>query len=177
MPVWRYDQNPIISRYQDPDGDLGISDEGWEIAAKFLGNAHNIADGEDAVGSVIDGTYPMDEHWASGVLTEQKDRDYKFQIMTPDIGEPYVVESLAISAGTKKYDTCVAFLNWLGSSDVQLDWSNNYGTIPCQKEALDQVSDDIKELMETLKPQDLDWSFIAENVDAWVEKAELEYVQ
>lgn len=62
-------------------------------------------------------------------------------------------------------------------SDVQLDWSNNYGTIPCQKEALDQVSDDIKELMETLKPQDLDWSFIAENVDAWVEKAELEYVQ
>lgn len=35
----------------------------------------------------------------------------------------------------------------------------------------------IKELMETLKPQDLDWSFIAENVDAWVEKAELEYVQ
>ena len=167
----------IISRYQDPDGDLGISDEGWEIAAKFLGNAHNIADGEDAVGSVIDGTYPMDEHWASGVLTEQKDRDYKFQIMTPDIGEPYVVESLAISAGTKKYDTCVAFLNWLGSSDVQLDWSNNYGTIPCQKEALDQVSDDIKELMETLKPQDLDWSFIAENVDAWVEKAELEYVQ
>lgn len=161
----------------DPDGDLGISDEGWEIAAKFLGNAHNIADGEDAVGSVIDGTYPMDEHWASGVLTEQKDRDYKFQIMTPDIGEPYVVESLAISAGTKKYDTCVAFLNWLGSSDVQLDWSNNYGTIPCQKEALDQVSDDIKELMETLKPQDLDWSFIAENVDAWVEKAELEYVQ
>lgn len=161
----------------DPDGDLGISDEGWEIAAKFLGNAHNIADGEDAVGSVIDGTYPMDEHWASGVLTEQKDRDYKFQIMTPDIGEPYVVESLAISAGTKKYDTCVAFLNWLGSSDVQLDWSNNYGTIPCQKEALAQVSDDIKELMETLKPQDLDWSFIAENVDAWVEKAELEYVQ
>ena len=71
----------------------------------------------------------------------------------------------------------IAFLNWLGSSDVQLDWSNNYGTIPCQKEALDQVSDDIKELMETLKPQDLDWSFIAENVDAWVEKAELEYVQ
>ena len=34
----------IISRYQDPDGDLGISDEGWEIAAKFLGNAHNIAE-------------------------------------------------------------------------------------------------------------------------------------
>ena len=167
----------IISRYPDANGELGISDEGWEIASKFLGNAHNIAEGEDAIGNVISGTYPMDEHWASGVLTEQKDRDYKFQIMTPEVGEPFVVESLAISAGTKKYDTCVAFLNWLGSSDVQLDWSNHYGTIPCQKEALAQVSDDIKELMDVLKPQDLDWGFIAENVDSWVEKAELEYVQ
>ncbi len=167
----------IISRYPDENGDLGISDEGWEIASKFLGNAHNIAEGEDAIGNVVNGTYPMDEHWASGVLMEQNDRDYKFQIMTPEIGEPFVVESLAISAGTKKYDTCVAFLNWFGSAEVQLDWSNQYGTIPCQKEALDQVSDDIKELMSTLSPQTLDWSFIAENVDAWVEKAELEYVQ
>lgn len=167
----------IISRYPDENGDLGISDEGWEIASKFLGNAHNIAEGEDAIGKVVNGTYPMDEHWASGVLMEQNDRDYKFQIMTPEIGEPFVVESLAISAGTKKYDTCVAFLNWLGSAEVQLDWANQYGTIPCQKEALDQVSDDIKELMSTLSPQTLDWSFIAENVDAWVEKAELEYVQ
>lgn len=167
----------IISRYPDENGDLGISDEGWEIASKFLGNAHNIAEGEDAIGNVVNGTYPMDEHWASGVLMEQNDRDYKFQIMTPEIGEPFVVESLAISAGTKKYDTCVAFLNWLGSAEVQLDWANQYGTIPCQKEALDQVSDDIKELMSTLSPQTLDWSFIAENVDAWVEKAELEYVQ
>lgn len=167
----------IISRYQDPEGELGISDEGWEIAASFLGNAHNIAEGEDSIGEVIDGTYPMDEHWASGVLTEQKERDYKFQVMTPEVGEPYVVESVAIAKGTKNYDLCVEFLNWLGSSDIQLEWSNNFGTIPCQKDALANVSDDLAELMEMLTPQDLDWGFIAENIDAWVEKAELEFIQ
>lgn len=167
----------IISRYQDPEGELGISDEGWEITASFLGNAHNIAEGEDSIGEVIDGTYPMDEHWASGVLTEQKERDYKFQVMTPEVGEPYVVESVAIAKGTKNYDLCVEFLNWLGSSDIQLEWSNNFGTIPCQKDALANVSDDLAELMEMLTPQDLDWGFIAENIDAWVEKAELEFIQ
>ena len=167
----------IISRYQDPEGELGISDEGWESAASFLGNAHNIAEGEDSIGEVIDGTYPMDEHWASGVLTEQKERDYKFQVMTPEVGEPYVVESVAIAKGTKNYDLCVEFLNWLGSSDIQLEWSNNFGTIPCQKDALANVSDDLAELMEMLTPQDLDWGFIAENIDAWVEKAELEFIQ
>ena len=48
----------IISRYPDPEGELGISEEGWEIAAAFLGNAHNIVEGEDSIGDVIDGTYP-----------------------------------------------------------------------------------------------------------------------
>ena len=31
--------------------------------------------------------------------------------------------------------------------------------------------------MAILEPQDLDWAFIAENIDAWVEKAELEFIQ
>ena len=65
----------------------------------------------------------------------------------------------------------------LGRSDIQLEWSNNFGTIPCQKDALANVSDDLAELMEMLTPQDLDWGFIAENIDAWVEKAELEFIQ
>ena len=167
----------IISRYPDPEGELGISEEGWEIAAAFLGNAHNIVEGEDSSGDVIDGTYPMDEHWVSGVITEQNERGYKFQIMTPEVGEPFVVESVAIAKGTEKYDLCVDFLNWLGSSDIQLEWSNEFGTIPCQADALDNVSDDLKELMDMLTPQDLDWAFIAENIDAWVEKAELEFIQ
>lgn len=167
----------IVSRYKDPEGELGISEEGWEIAKAFIGNAHDIAEGADAIGDVIDGTYPMDEHWASGVLTEQKNRGYKFQIMTPEVGEPFVVESLAIVKGTDKYDLCVEFCNWLGGSEMQLEWSNNFGTIPCQQEALENVSDDIKELVAVLKPQELDWAFIAENVDAWVEKAELEFMQ
>lgn len=167
----------ILTRYQDPDGDLGISDEGWDMVSKIYGNAHNIAEGEDSIGEVVDGTYPMDEHWASGVLTEEKERDYKFQIMTPEIGVPYVVESVAIAKGTKNYDLCVEFLNWLGSSDIQLEWANNFGTIPCQKDALENTSEETKELMDQLKSQDIDWSFVAENIDAWVEKAELEFVQ
>ncbi len=167
----------IISRYADPDGELGISEEGWEVAAAFIGNAHNIAEGEDSIGEVIDGTYPLDEHWASGVITEEKERGYDFQIMTPEVGEPFVVESLAIAKDTDKYDLCVEFLNWLGSAEIQLEWSDNFGTIPCQEEALANVSDELKELMDVLTPQELDWAFIAENIDAWVEKAELEFVQ
>lgn len=167
----------IISRYADEEGELGISDEGWEIAEKYLGNAHRIASGEDNIGQVINGAYPLSMHWGSGVLAEEKARNYDFQIMTPEVGEPFAVESVAITKGTKKYDDCVDFLNWLGSSEVQLQWSDRFGTIPCQKEALLDASDDVKAFMEHLKAQDLDWEFISKNIDAWVEKAELEYVR
>ena len=36
----------IVSRYQDPNGDLGISEEGWKIADDYFGNSHLIALGE-----------------------------------------------------------------------------------------------------------------------------------
>ena len=36
----------IVSRYQDPNGDLGISEEGWKIADDYFGNSHLIAQGE-----------------------------------------------------------------------------------------------------------------------------------
>lgn len=167
----------IISRYADPNGDLGISEEGWNIAKGYLGNAHLIAEGEDSIGAVISGDLPMDMHWASGVLTEQKTREYKFGYMTPEVGVPFVVESVSIVKTTRYPELATEFLNWLGSSDVQLAWSDAFGTIPAQKDALANVGDDIKELMSNLKPQELDWGFIAENINAWVEKAELEYVK
>lgn len=167
----------IISRYPDPNGDLGISDEGWAIAEKYLGNAHLIASGEDSIGAVIDGTLPIDMHWSSGVLTEEKVRDYKFHVVSPEIGAPYVTNSLAITKDNENYDLCVDFLNWFGSAEIQLEWSNAFGTVPSQKEALAKAPENVKEFMSGLKPQDLDWEFIAENVDAWVEKAELQYVK
>ncbi len=167
----------IIGRYPDPNGELGVSEEGWEIAKKYIGNSHIIATGEDSIGAIIDGSLPLDQHWASGVLTEQKERNYKFNIMTPEVGEPFVIESVAVVKTSKNPELAVEFLNWLGSSEIQLAWSNEFGTIPVQEEALANVSEDLKELMSIVKPQELDWGFIAENVDAWVEKAELEFVK
>lgn len=167
----------ILSRYKDPKGELGVSSEGWKIAKEYLGNAYIIPDGEDFVGAVISNKIPMSMYWASGLITEQKARNYKFGIMAPKIGVPYVVESVAILKTTKHPETAEDFLNWLGSSEMQLAWSNKWGTIPAQKEALNKSSADIKELMNVVTPQSLDWEFIAKNIDAWVEKAELEYVK
>lgn len=164
----------IISRYLDEKGDLGVSEEGWNMIKAIFDNGHFKVDGEDNVGNAIDGTRPMTTMWGSGVLQNQKERNYKFGIMSPEVGVPFVVEQVAILDKSAKKDLALDFINWFGAPEFQLEWSNQFGTIPAAKKALDQASDEIKEFMSKVQPQNMNWTVISENIEKWVEKAELE---
>ena len=167
----------LLVRYADKNGEYGISDEGWETAKKWIQNGHMEQDGEDYVGNVISGTVPVCEMWGSGVIQNQDERDYKFQVMSPETGVPYVTEQIAMISGSDKRDLAVDFANWFGSADVPTEWMNEFGTIPCQPDALDKASDEIKEFVDAVHAQDIDWKFVSENIDQWVEKCELEFME
>ena len=167
----------LLVRYQDPDGELGISEEGWETVKQWIQNGHMEVSGEDYVGAVIDGTRPICEMWGSGVLQNEEERGANFQIMVPEVGVPYVTEQVAILKGRDNTDEAIAFANWFGTAEVQEAWMNEFGTIPCNEKALANAPENVKEFIDSVHQQDIDWGFVAENLDAWVEKAELEYVQ
>ena len=101
----------------------------------------------------------------------------RFQILGPEVGVPYVTEQVAMVTGSKNRDLAVDFANWFGSADTQAKWMKQFGTIPCQPAALDQADDAIKDFVAKVHPQDMDWGFIAENIEQWVEKCELEFLQ
>lgn len=168
----------IISRYPDPNGEYGISDEGWAVTKGYIQNAHLEVAGEDYVGAVVEGTRPMTMLWGSGVIQNQNEREFEFEIMSPEIGVPYVTEQTAIISTTDKVEACEEFINWFGSSKIQAEWSNEFGTIPAHPDALEVASQDVKDFMAKVPtPQVLDWTFIAENIDKWAEKVELEFVK
>lgn len=167
----------LLVRYKDDKGTAGVSDEGWAFVKNWIQNGHMEQEGEDTVGNVLSGEFPILEMWGSGVLQNEKERSCKFQIMTPDVGVPYVTEQIAMISGSKKRDLAVDFANWFGSADVQAQWMNQFGTIPCQPAALAKANDDIKGFINQVHPQDLDWTFISSHVDQWVEKCELEYMK
>lgn len=167
----------LLVRYRDDNGEYGISDEGWDFVKSWIQNGHMEVQGEDYVGNAISGTVPITEMWGSGVLQNQTERDYKFQIMVPEVGVPYVTEQVAMITGSKKRDLAVDFANWFGSADVQAEWMKQFGTIPCQPKAVEEAPADIKEFMDQVHPQDMDWGFVAANIDQWVEKCELEFLQ
>ncbi len=167
----------ILTRYQDPNGELGISDEGWEICKGYIQNGVMEILGDDFIGSVISGKVPMSGLWGSGVVQFQNERDYQFQIMSPEVGVPYITEQCAIITGTSKADLAEEFINWFGSAEIQGEWSAQFGTIPVHPDALSQAPADVLAFSELVPtPQQIDWGFAADNIAKWCEKIELEFV-
>ncbi|MDF2673820.1 MAG: transporter, substrate-binding protein, partial [Clostridiales bacterium] len=133
--------------------------------------------GEDYVGNVVSNKTPITEMWGSGVLQNQKERNHKFQVMVPSVGVPYVTEQVAMLKGSNKRELAIDFANWFGSAELQAAFMKKFGTIPCQPKALEQAPEDVKEFIKKVRPQNMDWSFIASNIDKWVQKCELEFLK
>lgn len=167
----------LLIRYRDDKGEDGISKEGWDFIKAWIQNGHMEQEGEDNVGNVISGKIPISEMWGSGVLQNQNERNYKFQIMSPEVGVPYVTEEVAMITGSAKRALAVDFADWFGSADTQTAWMNQFGTIPCQPAAMAKAPEDIKNFVNQVHSQNMDWAFVAAHIDQWVEKCELEFLK
>lgn len=167
----------ILVRYKDSDGELGISEEGWEIARQYIQNGHLETTGEDWFGNLVNGTRPMTMLWGSGMIEREEQYNMDLGVMNPELGVPFVVEQLALVKGTKKAEEAKRFIDWFGSVEPQVEWANNFGTTPAIPEALARAPKHTVEFMKKMdKIQELDWQFIGANIEAWAEKVQLEYV-
>lgn len=167
----------ILVRYTDPNGTYGISDQGWEIIKNIIQSQHIAVDGEDFWGNAISGTRPMLMMWGSGLLQNEQSRSVDFEFMAPEVGVPYVVEQVAIFKNSKKIDLAKQFADWFGSAKIQSEWSVKFGSTPAHPDALKNSSAEVQALMAGVSPQKIDWLFVAENIDKWVEKIQLEYLK
>lgn len=167
----------IVSRYKDPNGDLGISEEGWKVAEQYFGNGHINEKNEDTWGNMMSGKYPVLQMWSSGAIERSKTFNYDYGVMQPAIGVPVVVEQLAIISGTKHRELAEKFINWLGAEEQQVIWAQEFGTTPALPKALEKAPKANRDLVEKVGVQKMDWKFIAENIDSWIEKAQLQYIR
>ncbi|QWU18237.1 extracellular solute-binding protein [Paenibacillus sophorae] len=167
----------ILTRYQDPSGEYGISDEGWAEIKKFYDNGVPAVEGEDFYSKLASGQTPIGA-LVSGVLaSKEKQYGVKSGIASPEIGVPVIVEQTAIVKGTKKRATAERFINWLGSAETQGEFAKEFNSMPANTKAAEQASEDMKKLYASIKTQTLDWAFIAENIDNWAEKIELQVLK
>ncbi|WP_445491815.1 extracellular solute-binding protein [Niallia sp. 03133] len=164
----------ILSQFKDPNGELGVSDEGWETIDRYFKNGVQIPEGEDYYSLFASGDAPIGTIISGELAAKTKQYGTEPAFIQPEAGTPQVVESIGIVKGTKREELAKKFVDWFGSAEVQGAFAAKFNAMPANVKAQEQVTDFQKQIFADIVPQDIDWSFVTENIDAWVEKLELE---
>lgn len=167
----------LLTRYIDPEGDLGISDEGWEAIAAYYANGVPNEDGVDTYAQIVNPDVPvvMGQMWSSGVVQYDEMYGTKTGVARPECGVPYAVEGIGIINGTKNMEEALRFVEWFGSAQIQGEWTEKFGTMPANEIAAEKA-DPVQQDLCSIPAQDIDWALVAANIDAWCEKITLEYL-
>lgn len=167
----------ILTRYADPNGDLGIAKEGWDAIAEYYKHGVPNESGVDLYAQIAseNSTVVCGQMWSSGVESRDEQYGVKTGYAIPDIGVPYAVEGVAIVNGTKNEEEAQRFVNWFGSAQVQGEWAETFSTLPANTNAVGKANE-FNQTIAELPAQQIDWALVAQNIDAWCEKIMLEYM-
>ncbi|MBG9980255.1 extracellular solute-binding protein [Facklamia sp. DSM 111018] len=169
----------ILMQYPDENGDLGISEEGWQKVENYINNGYQIREDEDHFALLNEGTLLFDYHHASGTsVAIDENKDYNIKPIDPEYGVFTMTEEIGILDKGKDHDYTAAegFVNWFGSDEIQKTLAEEFGFVPLTDVAKEGMNDTMKTLLEQVTPMEVDWDLYRENVDAWVEKLELDYM-
>ncbi len=166
----------ILLQYIDESGDLGIAQEGWDQVEAYLHNGYMTPESEDYHINFAEGKVPLSFFYSSGIPAAEEEYGYTAESINPEQGVITMREQIGIvnKGDDQDYTTAQQFLDWFGSADVQGEWAAEFGTIPVLEDAQSSMSERMTELFESTDAMDVDWDFVRENLDLWIEKIELE---
>ncbi|MFD8937263.1 extracellular solute-binding protein [Streptomyces sp. NPDC059578] len=166
----------ILSRHRDDRGDLGISQAGWDAVESYFEHGVPSVPNTDLYARMAADKVAAGQMWLSGKATREEQYGIETEAVRPKTGVPMVVQHVGLVKGTEKADAAKEFIDWFGSADVQAAWSAKFHTAPTNEGALSEADAEAVEVTDSFTEQDIDWSFVAGNLDRWTEKIELEYL-
>lgn len=78
----------ILNRYRDDNGELGISEEGWDAVAAYYQNAYIQQEGDDFFAMLTKGDVWAGQNYSKGVLKAEEDYNAQIAWATPEVGVP-----------------------------------------------------------------------------------------
>ena len=166
----------IISRYADANGELGVSDEGWKAVEQYFGNGSPAVKGTDLFARMKSGQVDAGQMWLAGKASREEEFGIQTEAVHPPVGVPFAVQHVALVNGTKKAEQAKKFIDWFGGAELQAKWSKQFFTAPTNKDALAAAEPNAVKETDSFKQQQIDWSFVATNLDKWIEKIQLQYL-
>lgn len=166
----------ILAQYLDPNGELGVSEEGWKALKAYFDNGYKTPKGEDDFGNMASGKVPITFTFASGLKGKSESYQIEPLIVYAEAGEPTNTNQIGVVANENKelVEESVRFANWLGSAEVIGAYAAENGNMVANKKAEDSMVPIIRAVKTNYKPQNADWSYINSMMDEWVAKIQLE---
>jgi len=166
----------ILGQYLDSEGELGVSDEGWEAMQSFLDNGVQTPEGEDNFVRLADGTTPITFDGASNIITNLSNMEFTPEIIYFENGQPSNVNEVGVvnNDDPAVIEESLRLADFLGSAEFIGAFSAEFGNLITNSEAQDQMPEQTVEIAENFTEQELDWDTINANLDEWVAKIELE---
>ncbi|WP_026548875.1 extracellular solute-binding protein, partial [Arthrobacter sp. Br18] len=166
----------ILTRYRDDDGDLGVSDEGWEQIEQYFQNGVPAVKDQDLFARFASGEVDFGQMPSSSIPGREETYGVTSGAVSPEDGVPYAIEQIGIIKGSEKQEDARKFVDWFGGADVQGQWAAEFNSLPVNEQALASAKPEVVEFDEQFTHQDIDWAFVQENLGSWIEKIELEYM-
>lgn len=166
----------LLAPHLDKDGDLGVSDKGWKQVEKYFAHGSPAEAGTDLYARMVRGDVDFGVLPSSGITSRDAEHGTATGVISPADGVPYVTEQVAVIAGTPRQDAAEEFIDWFGSAETQGAFAAEFASYPVNEKARAKALPEVVELIESLPKQDIDYALTRENIGAWVEKTELEYL-
>ncbi|WP_240694876.1 extracellular solute-binding protein [Cryobacterium sp. SO1] len=166
----------LLAPYLDEDGDLGVSDEGWDQVKEYYANGSPSEEGTDLYARMARGDVDFGVLPSSGITSRDAEYGTTTGVISPADGVPYVTEQIAVIAGTPREAAAEKFIDWFGSAETQGKFAAEFASYPVNEKARAEALPEVVELIESLPKQDIDYALTRENIGSWVEKTELEYL-
>ena len=164
----------LFTRFLDKNGD--VTKEGWDWFKRFYDNAVLINSGDPRPQMIASGKTPYSLNHFQGVQDDAKAGGYHYAYINTVGGTPVVTESNGIIKGTKKFDKALAFIEFASSPEFQIGNAERFGVLPIHPDAIKYVSKKIRDEATLLTPQKINWDLMAEKLDKWIARIQLDYL-
>lgn len=173
---------PILLQNLDENGELGVSEKGWELAknyykyGKSVEAESSLAGLQKTMAMVKDGELDYSFYFSGGIIKAEKEFDVKAVPINPEKGIFAMAEQVGVMDHGDDADYTVAkeFAEWWGTPEIQKAWAKDFGVVPANNNARDAADPRVLELFEQTDRMKVDWKALNEHLDEWVEKLELE---
>ncbi len=162
--LWRF--------YDEETGD--VTQEGWDFMKKLYENAYSV---ENINWEDVKEKTPIAIDWYGNIKKQAENYGLNLEYVNDEDGNIISVESLALIKGAKNSENGKKFIDWFGSAEVQADYAKQFfyfGQVPLNSKALSLCDSEIQDASAMFKDQDVDNRKIADKLDEWIKKIELE---